>query len=152
MLFIKCVRIASGLTAAFALSTATPSKAAMYPPGTFSIDGIPLSCGNVTTVVDLELSDVGMSGAGLILINPSYLEGLPTSLRLWWFAHECAHHVVGPNELAADCWSVRKGRDEGWFSPAMFRPMTEMFAENGGDSEHASGPERVRNMIACYTS
>ena len=123
-----------------------------YPPGTFSIDGVPARCGTVPIILDTSMSDVGMSGYGLIYLNPIHLEGLETGLRLWWLAHECAHHFVGPSELAADCWSIRKGRDEGWFPPDMFPEMDRMFADNRGDSEHPSGPVRVDHMRACYLS
>lgn len=135
-----------------ALSSATPGSAQTYQPGTFTIDGIPARCGNVPIILDTGISDVGMSGHGLIYLNPTYFEGLQTGLRLWWLAHECAHHFVGPSELAADCWSIRKGRDEGWFPPEMFLPMERMFEHNRGDSEHPSGPDRVSRMMKCYRS
>ena len=123
-----------------------------FPPGTFHIDGIAAGCGNVPIILDSSITDVGMSGFGLIYLNPARLDGLETGLQLWWLAHECAHHVVGPSEPAADCWSIRKGRDEGWFPPEMFPPMERMFAHNRGDSEHPSGPDRVDHMRACYLS
>lgn len=138
--------------AAVALTSATAGTAQTFQPGTFSIDGIPAGCGNVPIILDTSISDVGMSGHGLIYLNPTYFEGLQTGLRLWWLAHECAHHFVGPNELAADCWSIRKGRDEGWFPPEMFKSMERMFAHNRGDSEHPPGPDRVDHMQSCYLS
>jgi len=124
----------------------------LYPAGTFSIDGVAFQCGRVPIIVDTSISDVGMAGYGLIYLNTDYFEGLPTGLRLWWANHECAHHIVGTDEMAADCWAVRKGRDEGWFPPEMFRAMKQMFADNRGDQEHASGLDRLRNMRACYKS
>lgn len=139
--------------AAAALCSATSSRAlTTFPPGTFNIDGVPVGCGNVPIILDTSMADVGMSGYGLIYLNPTHFEGLETGLRLWWLAHECAHHVVGPSELAADCWSIRKGRDEGWFPPEMFGSMDRMFAHNHGDSEHLAGPARVSHMRACYQS
>jgi hypothetical protein len=131
---------------------AAPATAQTFQPGTFSIDGIPARCGNIPIILDTGISDVGMSGHGLIFLNPTYFEGLKTGLRLWWLAHECAHHVVGPSESAADCWSIRKGRDEGWFPPEMFIAMVQMFEGNRGDSEHAAGPARVNHMLSCYQS
>ena len=58
--------------------------------------------------------------------------------------------MVGTDESAADCWSVQTGRIEGWFPADMFVLLENMFAENPGDDEHLSGPERVSNMRACY--
>ena len=139
------MRTICAIVLAAVLSTASPAAVQSFQPGTFSIDGIPARCGNIPIILDTGISDVGLSGHGLIYLNPTYFEGLQTGLRLWWRAHECAHYVVGPDENAADCWSIRKGRDEGWFPP-----MERMFAHNPGDSEHVSGPERVHNMQSCY--
>lgn len=140
---------------AAALFIAQPAHAntvLTFQPGTFSIDGIPARCGNVPIILDTRISDVGMSGYGLIYLNPDYLSGLETGLRLWWLSHECAHFTVGASELAADCWAVRKGRDEGWFPPEMFHSMSLMFARNPGDRDHPPGPDRVAHMRACYRS
>jgi hypothetical protein len=146
------VRHSIVLLALAALSVSAPSQSQTYQPGTFSIDGIAARCGNIPIILDTSIPDVGQSGYGLIYLNPDYFEGLKTGLRLWWLAHECAHHVVGPDETAADCWSIRKGRDEGWFPREMFYWMNLMFADNRGDTEHPPGPQRVRNMQRCYNS
>lgn len=94
----------------------------------------------------------GPGGIRPDLSQSGLFEGLNTGLQLWWLAHECAHHVIGPDETAADCWSIRQGRDEGWFPPEMFYWMEQMFADNRGDSEHPPGPQRVRDMQRCYYS
>ena len=42
----------------------------VFPPGTFSIDGIPVSCGYNITVLNPQLPDVGMNDLrGHIYIN-----------------------------------------------------------------------------------
>lgn len=146
------MRVSLSLLAAICVACATPSTAQTFQPGNFRIDGKAVGCGNIPIILDRSITDVGLSGYGLIYLNPDYLDGLQTGLRLWWLAHECAHHVVGPDEAAADCWSIRRGRDEGWFPPELFRPMQRMFAFNRGDSEHPPGPVRVANMISCYRS
>lgn len=146
------MRHSHAVLAVAALSLPTPSQAQSFQPGTFSIDGIAVRCGNVPIILDTSIPDVGQAGYGLIYLNPDYFEGLNTGLQLWWLAHECAHHVIGPDETAADCWSIRQGRDEGWFPPEMFYWMEQMFADNRGDSEHPPGPQRVRDMQRCYYS
>src|ERR1700676_340458 len=81
-----------------------------FPPGTFSVDGIPVNCGPVVFVLVPDLNDVGRSDLqGHIFLNPNVLSQLPTPLKLYWVAHECGHYNVGANELAADCWAIRHG-------------------------------------------
>jgi hypothetical protein len=133
-------------------STAALAQFATYPPGTFAIDGIPVNCGpNVTTILNPYLNDAGMSdGHGNIILNPVVLGNLPTVLKLYWFAHECGHYNVGPSEVAADCWAITTGRNQGWFPPEAFQALMSMFQNNPGDMAHPSGPQRVQNMWYCY--
>ena len=129
------------------------ASAQAYPPGTFSVDGIPVVCGSVWFVVTPQVPDVGMAdGQGRIFLNPMFLAGLPTPLKLYWVAHECGHYFVGANEVAADCWAMKVGKAQGWFPPQAFQSMMLMFQNNPGDMAHPSGPQRVANMMACYNS
>lgn len=137
--------------AGYACLSPAPAKAQAFPPGTFAIDGIPVNCGPVVVVLNPALPDVGMAdGMGHIFLNPQALGGLPTVLKLYWFAHECGHYNVGASEVAADCWAIRTGRSQGWFPPKAFHALEAMFRNNPGDMAHPSGPRRVQNMIACY--
>lgn len=138
--------------AAYLLGTGGRADAQAYPPGSFSVDGYPVNCGAVTFVVDPSLPDIGMAVPGRIILNPNYFFNLPTALKLFWVGHECGHHFVGTNEVAADCWAVRLGRYQGWFPPMAFYPMIEMFKNNAGDITHPPGPARVNAMINCYVS
>ena len=131
----------------------TVAHAQAYPPGTFSVDGYPVSCGPVIFVLTSQLQDVGMAdGQGHIFLNPYMFEGLPTPLKLYWVAHECGHYQVGSSEVAADCWAIRTGRNQGWFPPQAFQALMVMFQNNAGDMAHPSGPARVQNMWSCYNS
>lgn len=123
-----------------------------YPPGTFSVDGIPVVCGGVTFVVTTQVPDVGMANPaqGVIFLNPNFVASLSTSVKLFWVAHECGHFAVGANETSADCWAVRTGRDQGWFPPHVFNELVAMFWNNPGDMTHPSGRQRVNDMINCY--
>lgn len=144
----KIVQLAAA--ALLSVASSQPAAAQVYPPGTFSIDGIPVTCWNVVFIVNPNLPDVGMARPGEIHLNPNYFYPLPTSLRLWWAAHECGHHVVGANESAADCWAIQTGRNQGWFPPNAFYAMMQMFENNPGDIVHPPGPVRVQQMIQCY--
>lgn len=134
-------------------ASAPPAMAqAVYPPGTFRIDGLPVSCGPTVFILNPSLPDVGMAQPGVIHMNPNVLWSMPTSLKLFWASHECGHQVVGANESAADCWAIRLGRNQGWFPPSEFNHLIWMFRNNTGDITHPPGPVRVSRMIACYNS
>jgi hypothetical protein len=134
----------------FASLLGTEARAQVFPPGSFSVDGYPVVCYNVSFVLDPNLPDIGMARPGYIFLNPYYFVNLPTPLKLFWVGHECGHHVVGLDETAADCWSVRTGRDQGWFPPNAFYGLIEMLSNNPGDIVHPPGPARIAAMIRCY--
>jgi hypothetical protein len=124
-----------------------------FPPGTFSIDGVPIVCGANVFILDPRLGDVGMNtGQGQIILNPNRMSGLPTFLKLYWAAHECGHSFVGADEVAADCWAIKTGRNQGWFPQQDFAALMQMFANNPGDIRHPTGPQRVANMWSCYNA
>jgi hypothetical protein len=124
-----------------------------FPPGTFSVDGYPIVCGPLTFVIVPGLPDVGINnGQGQILLNPQVMSALPTVLKLYWVAHECGHYFVGANEVAADCWAIRTGKQQGWFPPQAFQLLAQMFQNNPGSVRHPAGPQRVANMWQCYNT
>jgi hypothetical protein len=126
------------------------ANAQIYPPGQFAIDGIPVICGNLPTVITPNIPDGAMNNGQAILLNPIVLSALPTVLKLYVYAHECGHAIVGANEVAADCWAIRTGRDQGWFPPEAFDYLIEFFKDNPGTLRHPPGPVRVSNMMQCY--
>lgn len=121
----------------------------IFPPGTFAIDGIPLVCGNMPVVLQPALQDVAFFTGTAIVLNPARMAGLPTPVRLYIFGHECGH-ALGHNEMGADCWSVRTGRDQGWFPPQAFQTLIWMLEQNPGDVTHPPGRVRLENMMRCY--
>ena len=96
------------------------------------IGGTAVSCRdsyglNVHAVLVADLGDVGRARnffkTPVIMMDPSHLIRLPGKLQLFFFGHECAHHVLGhtyvlrPNvESEADCWAAKDGRDRGLFT------------------------------------
>ena len=142
---IKALALAAALSLA-----STPASSQVYPPGSFSIDGIPVVCGSLPTILTPNIPDVAMNNGQAILINPLVAGQLPTVLKLFWYAHECGHAFVGANEVRADCWAIRVGRNQGWFPSQAFSSLIEMFRYNTGDMRHPPGPARVNEMIQCY--
>lgn len=127
-----------------------PSVAQIYPPGTFSMDGIPVFCGQLPTVLDSSIPDAAMNNGQAILINPAVVGTFPTELKLWAYAHECGHAIVGANEIGADCWAVVTGKHQGWFPPQAFGYLIQLFQNNPGNINHPPGPVRIQAMMQCY--
>jgi hypothetical protein len=124
------------------------------------INGIP-----VKTVPAPQLNDVGKAtiygGFPVIFLNPNVLRGLPPAIQLFWYAHECGHHVLGhplsqfqiTAERNADCWAIRIGRDQGWFTQYDLVNMKQYFINNPGSLwGHLPGPQRLRNFANCFNS
>lgn len=87
----------------------------VFPPGTYSIDGFPVNCGHTITIVTPMIPDIAMAQPGRIMLNPM-LAAYPTGVKLFVYAHECAHQFVGANEPAADAWAIKLGRAQGWLT------------------------------------
>lgn len=118
----------------------------------------------VVTIFAPHLGDIGMAriepnGMPVIYLNPVFLNTLPRSIQLFWYSHECAHHVLGhmfsfftiTREMEADCWAIRLGRDQGWLSPQELNQMYHYFIGNPGSFwGHLPGPQRLQNFANCY--
>ena len=134
------------------------------------IGGMPVSCNDfrgfpVYVVANPMLNDVGMATLGpngqpIMVLNPGVLQSQPPVLQLFWYAHECAHHVLGHivnrsqlNEAQADCWAVRTGRQQGWFPPQAFQLLIQVLGNSPGSPwGHLPGPAQIQNMLSCYQS
>ena len=133
-----------------------------------TVGGVPVSCVDfagrpVALIADPTLPDVGaariFNGQPVIVMNPQVLNRQPQVLQLFWYAHECAHHVLGHvvhmspmNESMADCWAVKTGRQHQWFPPAGFEALAQVIGNSPGSIwGHLPGPARLENMRACYS-
>lgn len=110
--------------------------------------GMPVQCMGIPTVVT-PLPDIATARPGAILLNPQFFN-LPAQLQLFIYAHECAHHIVGANESASDCWAAQTGRQQGWFRREDLVHIRQMFGGSPGDWTHAPGPQRVAQIVNCY--
>ncbi len=114
------------------------------------IDGIRMSCGRRPTVLDDTLDDYGAAYPGFLILNPKLLGRVSTPVKLWIYAHECAHQFRGPDEETADCFAVQRGRRQGWLSPGGVDEICNFIKSAKGDWMHVSGPGRCRIMKKCY--
>lgn len=132
-----------------------------------TIGGVSVGCRDfrgkvVRTIKVEELDDVGRAWVintdPFIIMDTHRLHQLPPKLQLFFYAHECAHHVLGhwyspsvENEKEADCWAIRYGRDTELFRRqeiADFAPW--LAASKGSPFGHLPGPLRARHLLECF--
>lgn len=135
--------------------------------GETTIAGSQVSCKDirgraVSTVQVVNLGDVGRAGVinrvPIIAIDPDIIGRLPNKLQLFFYQHECAHHVLGhwfqmslTMETDADCWAIRHGRDDGTFSRDDVMSFAPFLAKSGGSPlGHLPGPQRAKQLLKCF--
>ena len=57
--------------------------------------------------------------------------------------------MLGSNEAAVDCHTVRHGRDQGWLSPQDLSAVTQYLASSPGIWSHAPNAQREQRMWKC---
>jgi hypothetical protein len=131
------------------------------------IGGHPMRCydfrgGVVRTLKTTELGDVGRASIiarmPIISLDSDRMRALPPTLQVFFFMHECAHHVLGhvirptlQSERDADCWSVNYGRWAGLFARMDVLNWAPYFARsNGSRFGHLAGPQRQAYILRCY--
>ena len=128
------------------------------------IAGVPVHCGNymgqpVNFLFDPTLPDVGrailvpMAPEPTIILNPQVLSQFSPEMQLFWYGHECAHHVVGANEMAADCFSIQVLRNMGVFNAATIPVLqSQILGASGSMWGHLPGPVRANHFANCFAT
>jgi hypothetical protein len=131
------------------------------------IGGTPMRCwdfrGGVVRMASMtDLGDVGRAliimRMPIIALDPDRLRALPPKMQIFFYAHECAHHVLGHNyhptatsEIEADCWSIQYGRQNGLFTRADVEGFAPYLANSRGSPfGHLPGPEREAHLLTCF--
>lgn len=125
-------------------------EARLVAPGAFVIDGIRMTCGRRPTVVYSKFDSWGGAYPGFLIWNPDMTESLSTTLKLYVYAHECGHQFVGRDEMAADCFAVKRGRRYGWLDDAGMDEICTFISRLKATAAHPPGPRRCEHMRQCY--
>jgi len=120
--------------------------------GSLVIDGTRLRCGNRPTVLDPSLDDYGAAYPGFLILNLRLIARVPTAVKLWIYSHECGHQFRGPDEEAADCFAVQRGRRYGWLTSDGLEQICRFISPAKASSMHYSGPQRCKLMRKCFVS
>lgn len=158
MIGMAAVFLVSGAARVQAESGPTPDEyvahtggaAQIVPSGDLILDGKRMICGQRPTVLDSQLDDYGAAYPGFLILNPRLLAKVSTPVKMWIFAHECGHQFRGPDEEAADCFAVQRGRRQGWLTPDGVEEICKFIAPAKGDSMHFAGSYRCEYMRRCY--
>lgn len=123
----------------------------VVPYGQLVLDGHRMICGNHATVLDPNLNDYAAAPyPQFIILNMPLVARVPTPVKLWIYSHECGHLFGGPDENKADCYAIRRGRNEGWLNAAGLELVCQFINAARPDALHASGPDRCNLMRECY--
>lgn len=126
--------------------------------GCVDFRGIP-----VASVLNPALRDVAMAswagnGAPIIQYNPGVLAQMAPQTRMFFYAHECAHHALAhgvrniplQQEQEADCWAIRTLVGRGILNAGSDVQAVQLdLSFSPGDWTHVPGPQRQFNLRAC---
>ena len=132
-----------------------------------TLGGMELACrdfrGQVVRSIRMDdLGDVAhariINRMPIITLNQSRLDTLPGKLQVFFFHHECAHHLMGhvfyptqTSENEADCYAIKLGRREGYLTRddvVAFGPY--LARSRGSPFGHLPGPLRSQRLVACF--
>lgn len=131
------------------------------------IGGNPMRCYDyrgavVRTLHTTQLGDVGRASIigrmPIISLDSDRLATLPQKMQVFFYMHECAHHVLGhvvrptlESEREADCWSINYGRTAGLFARVDVEGFAPHLARSRGSRfGHLPGPERQAHLLKCF--
>lgn len=132
------------------------------------VAGVSVACRDfrgipVHTVRVADLGDGGrawvVNRVPMIVLDEKVLDRLPDKLQLFFYGHECAHHVLGhtlvyrpDRESEADCWAIKDGRARGIFSRSEVEGFAPFLAASRGSAitGHLPGPARAKHLLNCF--
>ena len=127
-------------------------NAKIVAPGKLVLDGYRLTCGRRPTVLDPNLDDYGAAYPGFLILNPEFIDKVPTAVKLWIYSHECGHQFRGPDEEVADCFAVQRGRRQRWLTTDGLEQICKFISPAKGSSMHLPGHQRCKLMRQCFAS
>ena len=162
LVLITCAALCVTLTADHAAADASKGLQARVKLG-----GLELACRDFRgqTVRSIHMDDLGdvaharvVNRMPIITLNKRRLDTLPDKLQVFFFHHECAHHVLGhvfyptqTSENEADCYAIKLGRREGVLTRSDIEAFEPYIAVSRGSAfGHLPGPARSKRLLACF--
>lgn len=145
----RCVSRLAMAAGAFAITRAAqaPAQEIVADLGTLpAVGGTQVFCGGARTYV-ARMGELAVSYPGMILVSQQ-LFSLPPGVQRYVYAHECAHLMLGSDELGVDAYTIRLGRTQGWLTPQALAAVTQYLASSPGIWSHA--PDALREQRMWY--
>lgn len=126
--------------------------------GCVDFRGLPVGSIGNAAAPDVAMATYAPNGLPVIIYNPYILGWLSPQTRLFFYAHECAHHVLAhgvrsiplTREQEADCWGIQQLTNMGLLNDADIGVVQQDLARAGqGDWTHLPGPIRAINLRLC---
>lgn len=150
-------------TPALANGGASGGQAAAQPAITYptcsDILGRQVASVQDNSINDVAIATLAHDGSPIIKDNTTILAGFQPQTRLFIYAHECGHHVLGhiighgyafTAEQHADCWGIVALVRHQMISVADLRVIQhDMTGLGDGDWMHLPGPQRALNLEQC---
>lgn len=158
-------RLKGWLAAAGALALpllAHPARGQSFPGCVAGGRAIPTFA--TTQIPDGAMAGFTPEGVPVIFINPAAAVTQTALFQKWVYLHECGHHVLGHttaglfgfrrpyvDEQEADCWAIRRLRDDGLSPQALFALQSEasVLLNRTGDTSHLPAIARALNLNRC---
>jgi len=126
--------------------------------GCVDFRGISVASVRNDAINDVAVAGNAPNGAPIIQYNTRVLASLQPQTRLFFYAHECAHHALAHSvrnvpftqEQEADCWAVRTLTERGDLDDDDVSVVQSDISRAGqGDWTHLPGPQRAINLRRC---
>jgi hypothetical protein len=126
------------------------ADASFVPAGALTIGGQSFTCGRRPALLVHKFEDYAASLYGFLIVNPERFGKLPPILQRYAYTHECGHQFVGWDEEMADCYAIRRGREEGWLDARGMEEICAFIGKSKGDITHPAGVHRCQIMRRCF--
>jgi hypothetical protein len=127
--------------------------------GCYVNGGYPVASIMAPNLQDVATAVVDPNAGPVIYYNPYVLAWLQPQTRVFFYYHECAHHVLGHTigsthplfvEQQADCWAIRSLIGSGNFNQHDVAVVQgDLAAAGRGDWTHLPGPQRALKLALC---
>jgi hypothetical protein len=135
-----------------------PADAQITYDGCRDFRGTPVASISRPNLGDVAVATYDGNGNPVILYDPNVLTWLSPQTRLFFYGHECGHHVLAhavrnipfQAEQEADCFGIRELFKRGLLdSDDLLAIQTDLARMARGDWTHLPGPQRAINLEAC---
>lgn len=117
----------------------------------------------VASISALNVNDIAVAtfagGRPVIYYNPQVVAGVHPQTRLFFYAHECAHHALGhlgdggvssDKESEADCWAINLLVQRRFVTNRDISIIQADIAQFGRvDWTHVAGPQQAILLLSC---